>query len=181
MSVPPTHSALIIAVPQADPVVADLRAALDAAASWGVPAHVTLIYPFLPPDRIDAAVRAAVAETVAAVPRFTLTLARTAWFGDEVLWLAPEPAGPLHTLIQRLWARFPEAPPYEGKIGDVVPHLTVGHGVPREVLDAAAATVAPRLPVDAPVSTVRLITGRPEPRGGWNTAAEFPLGPVTAS
>jgi 2'-5' RNA ligase len=171
-----TQTALIVAVPQAERAVGALRARLDAAASWGVPAHVTVLYPFLAPDRIDARVLTGVREAVSAVPRFTLTLARTAWFGDAVLWLAPEPAGPLRALTAAVWARFPQAPPYGGGFDDVVPHLTVGHDQPAGVLAAAAADVATRLPVRAPVRAVRLITGRPEPGGSWPTLARFPLG-----
>jgi hypothetical protein len=39
----PELSALIVAVPEAEPAVAHLRARLDRSASWGVPAHITLI------------------------------------------------------------------------------------------------------------------------------------------
>ena len=73
-------------------------------------------------------------------------------------------------------ARFPQAPPYGGAFDDVVPHLTVGERQPRDVLVAAAAAVAPHLPIHARADTVRLIAGRPEPGGGWRTAATFPLG-----
>ncbi len=171
-----THTALILAVPEAEPVVGALRARLDTAASWGVPAHITVLYPFLPPAGIDDDVRAALAAAVAGVPAFDLTLARTAWFGDTVLWLAPEPDAPLRALTAAVVARFPHTPPYGGQFDDVVPHLTVGDRRPRAVLDAAAAEVAPRLPVHARADTVRLIAGRPEPGGGWHTVAAFPLG-----
>src|SRR5690242_3716091 len=83
-AVEPTESALIVAVPEAEPAVAALRTAYDPAASWGVPAHVTVLYPFLPPDRLDAVVRAAVREAVAAVPAFDLVFGRTRRFGDQV-------------------------------------------------------------------------------------------------
>jgi hypothetical protein len=42
-AVEPTESALIVAVPAAEPAVGALRAAYDPAASWGVPAHVTVL------------------------------------------------------------------------------------------------------------------------------------------
>ena len=49
----PTEGAVIVAVPEAEDVVGPQRAALDRAASWGVPAHVTVLYPFVPPAKID--------------------------------------------------------------------------------------------------------------------------------
>ena len=175
---PPTHTALIVVVPQAEAAVGALRARLDAVASWGVPAHITVLYPFLPPGDVDGRVRSALAEVVAGVPRFAFTLARTGWFGDTVLWLAPEPDGPLRRLTAAVTARFPSAPPYGGAFDDVVPHLTVGDRQPRAVLDAAAAQVGTHLPIHARADAVRLIAGRPEPGGGWHTVAEFPLGPA---
>ena len=48
-----TQSAVIVAIPEAEAAVAALRLRLDPAAAWGVPAHVTVLYPFLPPDEID--------------------------------------------------------------------------------------------------------------------------------
>jgi hypothetical protein len=173
-AVEPTESALIVAVPEAEPAVGALRAAYDPAASWGVPAHVTVLYPFLPPDRLDPGVLAAVGATVAAVPAFDLVLARTRRFGDQVLWLAPEPDAPLRALTAAVWARFPQTPPYGGEFDDVIPHLTVTDGQPPEVMETAAGRVAPWLPIRARVRSVRLITGRPQP-DSWQTVAEFPL------
>lgn len=172
-----TQTALIVMIPEAEPAIAPLRAALDSSASWGVPAHVSVLFPFLAPDLIDESALAAVRETVRTLPRFDLTFARTAWFGDQVLWLAPEPDRPLRDLTAALYARFPQTPPYGGEFDDVVPHLTVGHDATREVLDAAAAAVAPHLPIRARVSAVTLIAGRPEPGDSWHRVADFPLGP----
>jgi 2'-5' RNA ligase len=175
--VEPTQSALIVPVPEAEGAVGALRARYDTSASWGVPAHVTVLYPFLPPAGIDETVLAAVRETVLTVPRFDLVLTRTDWFGDDVLWLAPEPDGPFRALTAALWARFPQAAPYGGAFDDVVPHLTVAHGRPPPVLREAAVQVAAGLPIHAPVEAVRLIVGRPEPGDSWHTMAEFPLRP----
>jgi hypothetical protein len=87
--VEPEQTAVVIAVPEAEPLVGDLRAALDAHAAAGGPAHVTVLYPFLPLDRIDLpALRAAIAAT----PAFTATFRRVGWFGDDAVWLAPEPS-----------------------------------------------------------------------------------------
>jgi 2'-5' RNA ligase len=169
------ESALVVAVPEAEPVVAAHRAALDASAAHGVPAHVTVLFPFLAPDRLDDAVLATVAGIVGSVPAFDVVLARVAWFGDRVVWLAPEPAAPFRALSSALWHRFPEAPPYRGEHTDLVPHLTIGHDAPRKQLDAAAEAVAAHLPIAARVETVRLIArdGATEP---WRTLRELPLG-----
>lgn len=168
------ESALIVAVPEAEPVVYELRSSLDTAFRWGVPAHVTVLYPFVPPDLITADVLRTVATAVGTQPRFRVTFERVSWFGEDVLWLAPSPDGPLRALTSVVWQKFPAYPPYGGVHEDVVPHLTVGHGHPLPVLRDAAATVSTRLPVVAQVSAVRLIAGTQEP-GSWHTLCEFPL------
>jgi hypothetical protein len=47
----PTESALLIPVPAAEPTVQRWRERLDPACRLGVPAHVTLLYPFVAPGR----------------------------------------------------------------------------------------------------------------------------------
>lgn len=168
------ESALIVAVPEAEPVVAAHRAALDPGAGDGVPAHVTVLFPFLPPGRLDDGTLATVAGLVATVPVFDVVLTRVEWFGDRVVWLSPEPAEPFRALTMTLWRRFPETPPYAGEHTDVVPHLTIGTDAPRERLAAAAASAAGYLPIAARIESVRLIT-RPDVTERWRTFQEFPL------
>jgi hypothetical protein len=48
-----TETAVIVAVDAAEPAVAEHRRRFDVAASWGVPAHVTVLYPFVDPSAID--------------------------------------------------------------------------------------------------------------------------------
>lgn len=173
---PPTHSALMVAVPEAEPVVARHRDRLDESASWGVPAHVTVLFPFLPPDRIDERVLDTLRLVAASVPAFFLKLDGLGWFGDRVLWLTPNPPDPFRQLTAAVTARFPGVQPYGGEFDEVVPHLTVGDGHPPAELTAAGEQVLPHLPIHARADTLRLITGRLEPGGGWPTLAEFALG-----
>ncbi|MBM2616181.1 2'-5' RNA ligase family protein [Actinoplanes sp. LDG1-06] len=172
----PTHSALIVAVAEAEPYVAAHRDRLDAAASWGVPAHITVLYPFLAPAEIDEHVLAGLRHAAAGVPAFFCDLAAVKWFGERVVWLAPEPAGPFQALTGAVTARFPQVRPYEGAFDDVVPHLTIGHDHPPAELKAAADDVAAHLPVPVRVTSMRLAVGRPVPGRSWTTLEEFALG-----
>jgi 2'-5' RNA ligase len=171
----PTQTALIVPVPEAETAVGRFRASLDRAASWGVPAHVTVLYPFLPPKRIDDDVLATLRGIVAGVPRFEVALTHVDWFGDTVVWLAPQPDRPFRHLTADVWQRFPEAPPYAGAHTDVVPHLTIGHDSPRSVLEHAARVVSAHVPIRAVIGVVRLIAGTPD-CSPWRTVCEFPLG-----
>ncbi|MEV0719803.1 2'-5' RNA ligase family protein [Asanoa sp. NPDC050611] len=169
------ETALIVPVPEAEDAVGPYRARFDQAARWGVPAHVTALYPFIPPDRITPDVLEAVRTTVAAIPRFTVDFTEVRWFGDQVVWLAPTPDRPFRALTEALWARFPDRPPYGGAFEDVVPHLTVGHDVAVEDLRGAAHAVGGQLPLRAEAREVWLMVGAPEP-DSWHTAARFTLG-----
>lgn len=151
---------------------------MDTAAGWGVPAHVTVLFPFLDPDVAStAAARSAVRRALAPVPAFSCTFAHTAWFGQDVLWLAPVPAEPFVALTRAVWAAFPETPPYAGAHGnDVVPHLTVGElrNATAERLRSAETVVRRSLPVTVGVDQVRLVAGSDQP-GSWRLLEAFPL------
>jgi 2'-5' RNA ligase len=171
------ESAILVPVPEAGPVVERLRARLDRSASRGVPAHVTVLYPFVPPQQITAAVIEMAAAAVKSVPGFGCRFAGTDWFGEDVLWLAPEPAGPFRALTAAVHAAFPQYPPFGGAFADVIPHLTVGDrpegGI--SALHAAQAQVLPMLPVRTHVSCAWLMTGTRAP-ASWQRLAAFPLG-----
>jgi 2'-5' RNA ligase len=173
-----TRTALIVPVPALDPVVGRYRSSLDTAARWGVPAHVTVLYPFLDPvDATADETHTAVGRAVASVSAFDCAFERTAWFGQDVLWLAPVPAGPFAALTRAVWDAFPRTPPYGGTYDDVVPHLTVAelrNGTPEE-LRQTDADVRPALPVTARIDRVWLVAGNDQP-GSWRLAATFPLG-----
>jgi 2'-5' RNA ligase len=172
-----TETAVLVLVPQAEAAVAEHREHLDMAASWGVPAHLSVVYPFVSPADVDERVLDALAAAVGAVPAFDCVFARTDWFGDDVLWLAPEPEAPFRALTRAVVAAFPAHLPYGGIHGGSVPHLTVGElrlGSTEE-LAAAERAVRGHLPIRARVAQAVLLAGRPEP-GSWRPVAGFPLG-----
>jgi 2'-5' RNA ligase len=173
MSIDATETALVVPVPAAEDAVGGYRSRLDPAAAWGVPAHLTVVYPFAPPVRV-AALLPALEDAVRSVAAFDFTLARTAWFGSTVLWLAPEPSEPFRALTSAVERQFPEYPPYRGEFADVVPHLTVGDGGPEADLRAAEEALRPLLPIRARCTAVHLIAGTAA-ADSWRTVAELPL------
>ncbi len=157
-----------------DPLVGAYRRRMDRAAAWGVPAHVTVVYPFVPPP-VGADTLERLAAVLTGVPAFECEFARVEWFGDDVVWLAPEPDGPFRDMTAAVWRAFPDHPPYGGQFDDVVPHLTVGH-TDLAGMRAAAAELAPRLPVHAPVDGVWVMEGTDAP-DSWGMVAELSLAP----
>ena len=172
----PTRTALIAPVAAAEIVVAEHRRHLDAASTWGIPAHVTVLYPFVPPPEVDEQVIAAVARAVAAVPAFDCSFARCRWFGLDVLWLEPTPTQPWRELTTAVSTAFPTYLPYGGVHDDVVPHLTVADRrlADLRALQAAEDAVQARLPVTACVDRVLLVAGTDAP-SSWATLHQFHL------
>jgi len=70
----------------------------------GIPAHITVIAPFLPRAGIGEPVLGALDRLFGGMPGFRFRLARTAWFGEQVLWLAPDDPGPFRALTERVHA-----------------------------------------------------------------------------
>jgi len=169
-----TGSCLIIEVPAAEPAVQPHRERLDASARLGIPAHITVLAPFMPPETIDVAATAGLERLFARTSRFCFRLDRTGWFGDHVLWLAPRDDRPFRALTQRVFQAFPAFPPFEGQFDDVVPHLTIGHGHPLNDLRAAEDSVQAHLPIDGHATAVTLIT-RQSAEARWIKAATFSL------
>ncbi|WP_432563160.1 2'-5' RNA ligase family protein [Kineococcus sp. SYSU DK003] len=163
------QTALVVEVPAADPVAGPWRARFDRAAAAGVPAHVTVCFPFLPPAEVD---EDALARLAAGTEPFVVTLGRTGTFGDAVLWLDPEPAGPFRELTRAVTAAFGVLP-YGGAHGDPVPHLTVAEDP--DDLAAVRADVERRLPLTQRVEALTLLQGEFVP-AGWRVRRRFPLG-----
>ncbi len=129
-------SALVVPVPSMDWLVLDRRPATD---GLRVPAHVTVIAPFVPPDEISDGHLGELETLFSDVVPFSFTLDQTAEFPEGIVYLAPEPATPFRQLTHALARAFPEYPPYEGRFETVVPHVTV------PVLDGESAEDVERL------------------------------------
>lgn len=169
----PDISALHVAIPAAEPVVGAHRRRWDPA-GMAVPPHVTILFPFLHPDRLDATVHAAVAAIAAGVEPFEVRFARIGRF-PSVTWLAPEPVEPFVRLTAAVAERWPDHPPYEGAFPVVVHHLTVADGAPPSVHDAVARELEPRLPIVERVAEITLSARR---SGRWSVERAYRLGRI---
>ena len=110
MSADVEESALLLRCPAAEPAVGAWRARLDLAAGVGVPAHVTVTYPFRPVAALADADHGRLERLFAATPSFTLVGERTAWFDDEVLYVELTGAERVSALTEAVARRVPRAP-----------------------------------------------------------------------
>jgi len=170
-------SGLIIEVPEAEPVVGEPRLRLDGNARIGIPAHITVLFPFLPPASINDAVRRRLAGISAAVPVWEYRLVRTSWFGDDVLWLAPEDATPFRSLTDSVHREFPDCPPFGGQFENVVPHLTIADRRPLQQMKSAERQVERHLPIDCIAAGMSRMVQR-DAAGAWTRSAWFPFGGI---
>ncbi len=166
-------SALVVVVPEAEPAVGRWRTQLDPSAGRGMPAHVTVLYPFAPATMVSDALVARATETVGGCQAFEFSLASTGWFDDRVVYLAPDPVQPFLALTAGIISGFPEFPP-SGAFVDPVPHLTLGRGRGDGRLREAELDVQTQLPVRSRVREVSLMI-RARDTGLWGTRARLPL------
>lgn len=174
---------LLVPVPEAAVLIDPFRHRLDPSAPQGMPAHVTVLVPFMAPDHVNGGVLGSLEELFAGLPAFDFSLGTTRWFDDRVLYLAPEPAEPFRTMTRAVVQRFPDYPPYEGLFEDIVPHVTIGEGGRwrrrRRAMRRAAARFAGMDPIRARAAEVWLLEIS-EYRPRWEQTATFALGAADA-
>lgn len=164
------ESAIILAVPEAEPLVGDLRLRGDVSAAAGVPAHVTLLYPFV--DDPDPGIAEELRFFFSMLDGFDLDFEAVGEF-PEVVYLAPSQTHLIEDLIAALVLRWPDHPPYGGVFDRVVPHLTVVDTPDQILRTTAHKHVLDGLPLRARVSEASLWV---HPDGeSWRCLATFPL------
>ena len=166
------RSAVLVQIPEAEPVVGEWRMRYTLDAPAGIPAHVTILFPFFEPALVGK-VKARLGEIIAGTPAFDVVFSQTARW-PEILYLEPDPAEPFFTLTRALEKEWPDYPPYGGTHETIVPHLTVAESPDPAVLDRVAASVQPGLPVKTLVREATLFVE--DHAGRWHEDSRLPLG-----
>jgi 2'-5' RNA ligase superfamily len=168
-------TALIVEVPEAEPIVGDLRDRHDVAGE-GVPAHVTVLYPFLSGAEIDASVHDRLRAHFASIDAFEYRFAQVTDFDHRNVHLAPDPRERFSALTTGVVEVWPECPPYGGIHDVVIPHLTIGDllepTVAVELMQIVRGRLARTGPINGRARDVSLLTLRGD---RWSTTARYPL------
>lgn len=168
------ETAVLLCVPEADELVGPWRDKGDPSASAGVPAHVTLLYPFLDSERVDAGVLAELAWFFRGVDAFAIRFDGVDEFPDAgVLYLDPEGRA-LDDLASALARRWPETPPYGGAVDAPHAHLTVVRTSDATLRAEAGTAVRPGLPLTATAAQAALWVCDED--GRWTEAHVFEFG-----
>ena len=168
------ETALICKVPEVEPFIGRHRQRFDPPARRNVPAHVTVLYPFLDPAGVDDRVVATLRDIAASVRRFDYRLRDLRRFPSS-LYLAPDPAASFSALTQAVHHAFPDYPPFAGKFAVVVPHVTVAHGDEPQLceIEVELRIALPAAGVPARCEQMVLIENS---SGRWETMQIFALG-----
>jgi 2'-5' RNA ligase len=166
------QSAVLVEVPPAEPVVGEWRRRHTYDAPLGIPAHVTLLFPFVPVERLTEQVEERLADLIGRAGAFDASFPRTARW-PALLYLEPQPAEAFGDLTEAIAAAWPEHPPYEGEHEVVIPHLTVAESEDENLLERIAADVEPQLPVGLRVREAQLYVE--DATGRWHERLRLPF------
>ena len=149
---------LLLITPDAESLIGRWRAEHDVYATrFGIPAHVTVRTPFLPPERWrDPA--------LSLLDRFLpieLTLAR---LDDRpgALVVVVEPDDGLRAITEAVGRHWPALPPHKGNRPDLAYHMTVVRTANDAVRSDAWDAIAPRLPLQVTGTEWWATAGSPE-------------------
>ena len=169
-------SAVVVPVLAAADVVA--LGATGSLPADSVPAHVTVLYPFVPGPTLTDTDVDGLRHLAATTEPFAMNLAIVGRFPD-VLYVAPERDAALRlvSLTEALAARWPSCPPYGGRFTAIVPHLTIYEG--RSEPEGLEARVVAHLPIDATADELWLLVQDEHRR--WSIRERFRLGSPAAT
>ncbi|HEY1680526.1 MAG TPA: 2'-5' RNA ligase family protein [Candidatus Tumulicola sp.] len=162
------QTGIIVPVPMAESTVAAIRGEYDPAAKLGVPAHITLLFPWLP---LEEAIKELpnLCKMLGDFEAFHFSLSDIGTF-DRCVYLRPDPMEPFVEMTAHIAQRWPTHPPYGNAFSDIIPHLTLGDELERELVDRLAATEI-SLPLQAIASEAWLITS--DESGYWRKSASI--------
>jgi len=151
---PEDRSALVITLPRANPLLEAAAEINPALVRKGLPAHVSLLYPFLPAADLTAQVATEVRDLAASLPAVETDLT------DFVV--APRFVGvavpALRPVADAFYARWPHIAPYGGRFGErPEPHVTLATGGTEDEAELVRERVLPLLPLRVTAWRVDLV------------------------
>ncbi|HEX2901952.1 MAG TPA: 2'-5' RNA ligase family protein [Jatrophihabitans sp.] len=174
---PDGFTGLIVPFPELEPLVGEHRLKYDNAYR-DVPAHISVLVPWLPPAELTEADLDAVGQLVAGWQPFEVGFTEFGRFDNGtgrpgVHYLRPDPAEQLLALTEDLATVWPEFPPYGGQFDEVVPHLTVCSSAGLAAAEQVRAAISAQLPVRTRVEELVAFEVRQQ---RYAVRRRFPLG-----
>jgi hypothetical protein len=149
---------LLLVTPGAEALVSGWRAEHDWAAHWGIPAHVTVREPFLPPSEWSEETTES-ALTLLLPQRVTLARLEDR---PGALVIVVEPDDELRRMTQAVSRVWPRLPPHKEGWSDFAYHLTLVRTIDDSVRAVASAEIEPQLPLEVEGTELWAADGSPE-------------------
>jgi 2'-5' RNA ligase len=168
------ESALLIVPPRPVQSFAfPIREMHDAESFNRVPAHITLLYPFVPPDEVEEAEKT-LTRICKKISPFEVTLDRYGQF-ENTIFLEPSQPEKILEMFAQISKAFPDYPAYEGEHGKGLhPHLTLAR------FDKPAQAKKIELPPEPKftfeVKQIHIYLGAPDDDTPFIPRAVIPLG-----
>jgi 2'-5' RNA ligase len=169
-------TAIVMPFPEVEALAGRHRRSLTADGADGMPAHVTLIYPFADGAALGDHEIGQVGAALAGVTQFDVTFAGFGRFAARppVLYLEPRPGDEFLDMIAALERGFPAFPPFGGLHETVIPHLTIAQTDDATAMRAAQDDVERHLPIRTRAAEVAVMEHL---AGGWQPRARVALPP----
>ena len=148
---------LLLITPEAESLVGRWRAEHDFAARFGIPAHVTVRTPFLPPEYWrDPA--------LSLLERFLPIDVMLSRLEDRPggLVLVVEPDNELREITEAVGLSWPMLPPHKDNRPDLAYHMTVVRTANDRIRSQAGEAIAPHLPLHVAGTEMWATDGSPE-------------------
>jgi 2'-5' RNA ligase len=174
------ESAFAVHVPEAEALVGALRWRYDGSFRLGVPAHVTVLYPFMDPRQIDIGIIRTSEEVLRKHRSFSFQLGTVGRF-PATAYLEPKPSEPFIALTESLVKAFPAYLPFRGEFPTIVPHLTVANGSAAEAEFVEAELSVALASVGALRAACTSVVLMENSSGYWRSMHVFPLSSATGT
>lgn len=168
------ETAIIVPVEGAELLLAAAATVFGFDRPPGVPAHVTLLYPFVDAERLLVGHAHEAQRALSDVQPFECSFSSIGRFDDPpvAIYLEPKPVEQFSAMIEALIAAFPKFPPHGGAVEEVVPHLTIVESADRNLGAEVEEWVKPHLPVRTSVQGFSIYT---QTDTGWVERFKLPL------
>ncbi|KPH99928.1 hypothetical protein OV450_0776 [Actinobacteria bacterium OV450] len=167
----PGTTAVVIVLPDAAPLLDAARRIDPSLVRRGVPAHVSLLYPFVPESALTGQDEEGVRSLAARFPAADLVLEEVVTASGFVAVTVPG----LQPIVDAFHARWPGVRPYGGRFGARPPaHVTVAMGADDlTVATRVRSVTGSLLPLRTRAAAVQLVVLTEE---GWRSRFTAPLG-----
>ncbi|WP_340672107.1 2'-5' RNA ligase family protein (plasmid) [Saccharopolyspora sp. ID03-671] len=165
------QTGIVIPVSEGQPLLDAVAERFPDAVRTGVPAHLSLLYPFVPAAELDEHVVSTLTSIFAQHEPLSVKFAGIVR-SDGFVALRPEPADRVEALASAVRSRWPDVVPYDGRY-DAEPHLTVAM---QTTEDRAGSIERELLPGWVPLSAELREAWLVEFDGQWQLRSRFILG-----